>query len=69
MTENTKTAGRDRVRARHARAVIQAEIRRLSRDQAGAERWREGSFEEAVAAAVRAGAIEKLPGDVHRESR
>jgi hypothetical protein len=83
MSENIQRIRANRTRARHARAVTEAEIRRLSRalgpfgvlrrdalrKEAGAEHWQEGSFEQAVAAAVREGRIDDLPGDFYRDNR
>jgi hypothetical protein len=65
-----------RLARRHDEAVIQAEVRRLARALqpfgvlprdslkrvAGAAKWREGGFDRAIAAELRAGAIERLPG-------
>jgi hypothetical protein len=65
---------------RHEQAVIQAETRRLAkalkpygilhRDAlervCGAERWHEGGFDRALHEAVRAGALEALPGGFYR---
>lgn len=83
MTKNTQRVRRDRIQAHYARAVTEAEIRRLSRalapfgvlgrdalrKEAGAEHWQEGSFEQAVAAAAREGRIQALPGDFYRDNR
>lgn len=69
--------------ARHDNAIIQAEVRRLSRalapygilhrdllrKAADAESWRDGGFEGALAAAVREGVVEELPGDFFRDPR
>jgi hypothetical protein len=66
---------------RHDRAVIQAEIRRLARTlkpyrilhrdalerACGAEKWHEGGFDRALQEAVKAGAIQRLPGDFYRD--
>jgi hypothetical protein len=45
----------------------------LSRDalaeQAGVRRWRDGSFDRAIRAAVQTGAIEELPGHFYRDPR
>ncbi len=68
--------------AGHGDAVTQAEVRRivnalrpygvLRRDvlkrQAAPGGWHEGSFEEALAAALRSGKVEKLPLDFYRLS-
>ena len=67
--------------SRHEQAVIQAEVRRLAsclkpyrilhRDAleraCGAEKWHEGGFERALQQAVRAGAVESLPGGFYRD--
>jgi hypothetical protein len=81
MSNRSHDHQRDRSQARHDAAVTQAEIRRLAlalapyrvlsrdalEDHAGVQRWREGSFEQAVRAAVKSGALEKLPGGFYRE--
>jgi len=68
---------------RHSEAVIQAEVRRLARAlrpygvlhrnalerAAGADRWREGSFDGALSRAVGSGAIERLPAGFLRSPR
>jgi hypothetical protein len=68
--------------SRHDRAVIQAEIRRLARTlkpfrilhrdalerACGAEKWHEGGFDRALQEAVRAGAVQRLPGDFYRDA-
>jgi hypothetical protein len=65
---------------RHDDAVVQAEVRRLARvlrpygilhrdaleDAVGAARWHEGAFDSALAAAVRSGVVERLPGGFYR---
>jgi hypothetical protein len=69
-----------RLARRHDEAVIQAEVRRLAhalqpfgilrRDSlervAKATKWHEGGFDRAIAAAVHAGRIERLPGEFYR---
>ncbi|HEY3728518.1 MAG TPA: hypothetical protein VGL51_15170 [Solirubrobacteraceae bacterium] len=61
--------------------MIQAEVRRLAlalapfgvlkrealKRKAGATEWNEATFDSAIAAAVDAGVIESLPGDVYRQ--
>lgn len=68
--------------SRHDQAVIQAEVRRLAsclkpyrilhRDAleraCGSENWHEGAFERALKEAVRAGAVEPLPGGFYRDA-
>jgi|GEM_PF-4813443 len=68
---------------RHDEAVIQAEVHRLAnalkpfrilhRDAlervAGAENWHEGGFDRALREAVRAGAVESLPGGFYRDAQ
>jgi hypothetical protein len=68
--------------SRHDRAVIQAEIRRLARTlkpyrilhrdalerACGAEKWHEGGFDRALQEAVKAGAVQRLPGGFYRDS-
>jgi hypothetical protein len=39
------------------------------KDVCGAGRWHDGGFELALAAAMKAGAIERLPGNFYREPR
>ncbi len=65
----------------HDAAVMRTEVRRLVlalapfgilhrdalRESCGADRWHDGGFELALAAAVKARAIERLPGDFYRE--
>jgi hypothetical protein len=67
--------------SRHDEAVMQAEVRRLARALrpfgilhrdalervAGAEKWHEGGFDRALREAVRAGAVEPLPGGFYRD--
>ncbi|HZU40976.1 MAG TPA: hypothetical protein VE992_07980 [Solirubrobacteraceae bacterium] len=66
---------------RHEEAVVQAEARRLAltlapyrvlpKDAlarvAGASHWHEGSFDRALAAAIRSGMIDRLPGGFLRD--
>lgn len=68
--------------SRHEQAVIQAEMRRLARalrpyrilhrtalkQAAGAEKWHDVGFDRALRAAVRAGAVEPLPGEFYRDA-
>jgi hypothetical protein len=68
--------------SRHDRAVIQAEVRRLAntlkpyrilhRDAleraCGAEKWHEGGFDRALQEAVKAGAVQRLPGGFYRNA-
>lgn len=68
--------------SRHEQAVIQAEMRRLARalrpyrilhrdalkQAAGAEKWHDVGFDRALHAAVRAGAVEPLPGGFYRNA-
>jgi hypothetical protein len=68
--------------SRHEQAVIQAEVRRLARclkpyrilhrdaleRACGAEKWHEGGFERALQEAVKAGAVQSLPGGFYREA-
>lgn len=68
--------------ARHEQAVIQAEMRRLARAlkpyrilhrdalqrAAGADSWHDGGFDRALYAAVKAGAVEPLPGGFYRDT-
>jgi len=63
-----------RTRRRHEEAVMQSEVRRLARALApygvlhhdalqrfvGAQHWHAGGFDDALSAAVRAGAIKRL---------
>lgn len=72
-----------RVLRRHEEAVVQAEARRLAlalapyrilhkhalERAAGATQWHEGGFDRALAAAVRAGIIERLPAGFYRDAR
>jgi len=65
---------------RHHRLIAQAEVHHLVRvlephrvmhrdafrEAAGAATWHDGSFDSTLAAAVEAGAIEKLAGDFYR---
>lgn len=65
----------DEVASRHRSAVVSAEIRRIANvlsaigpmprgrlmELCGAKRWREGSFDEAVAEGVRQGRLRELP--------
>ena len=67
---------------RHEQAVIQAEMRRLARalkpyrilhrdalqHAAGADSWHDGGFDRALRAAVKAGAVEPLPGGFYRDA-
>ena len=77
-------AERDRRMARrHDEAIIQAEVRRLARalrpygvlhrdaleQAADARRWHEGGFDSALDAAVRAGAVQRLPSGFYRTSK
>ncbi len=69
--------------SRHDAAVMHAEVRRLVmalapfgvlhrdalRSECGADRWHDAGFELALTAAVKAGAIERLPGDFYRQVR
>lgn len=69
-------------RSRHEEAVIQAEVRRLARTlkpyrilhrdalerACGAEKWHEGGFDRALLEAVKAGALEALPGGFYRDA-
>jgi hypothetical protein len=66
--------------ARHHNAVLQAEVRRLARTlnqyrilhrdtlerACGAEKWHEGGFDSALHEAIKAGALEPLPGGFYR---
>ncbi len=70
-------------RRRHETAVVQAEARRLAlalapfrvlskpalARVARTARWREGGYDRALNAAVRAGMIERLPTGFYREGR
>ena len=76
MRDSQPTVPGRRGALRHDEAVIQAEVRRLAlalapfgvlgrealAREVGAERWREGTFEQAVSVAVKTGVIQKLPG-------
>jgi hypothetical protein len=67
---------------RHEEAVIHAEARHVARvlspyrilhrdalrGAAATTRWHNGSFERALAEAVRSGMIERLPGDFYRSA-
>jgi hypothetical protein len=69
--------------SRHEQAVIQAEMRRLSRalapyrvlhrdaleEVAQARQWHEGGFDAALREAVRSGLVEPLPGKFYRDAR
>jgi hypothetical protein len=68
--------------SRHEQAVLQAEVRRLARSlrqyrilhrdalerACGAEKWHEGGFDRALHEAVKAGALEPLPGGFYRDA-
>jgi hypothetical protein len=67
--------------SQHEQAVLQAEVRKLAsclkpyrilhRDAleraCGSHNWHEGGFERALQEAVRAGALEALPGGFYRD--
>jgi hypothetical protein len=69
-------------RRRHEEVIIQAEVRRLARALApygvlhrdalerlvGAQRWHAGGFDDALAAAVRAGEIRRLSFGYYRDA-
>lgn len=71
----TETSGNQ-----HQRVLMDAEVHHLAgilathrvlhhdafKEIAGASAWRESSFDCALAAAVEAGVIERLPGDFYR---
>lgn len=81
MSYNRTTDLRDRITAKHDATVTAAEARRLTlalapfgvlsrqalAEQPGAQHWRDGTFEQAIRAAVQAGAIEELPGQFYRD--
>lgn len=68
--------------SRHEQAVVQAEIGRLARTlrpyrilhrdalarACGADKWHEGGFDRALQEAVRAGAVQPLPGGFYRDA-
>jgi hypothetical protein len=79
VTPSSSDRGR---RRRRDDAVVQAEIRSLARAlapygvlrrdalerSAGARRWHDGGFDDAIAAALRAGAVKRLPFGYYRDA-